>query len=113
MIVREDILSMPFLKKTQFTGCHKGMRYRLEKDEYTVPAENEGEEDKKAERLKVTIWPEPFNYIKTPDEKKTVEYFSFAEEGIKDAIAWMNDMYSKDSSVYEKASENWDSYEME
>ncbi|MBP5198769.1 MAG: hypothetical protein J6033_06945 [Lachnospiraceae bacterium] len=113
MIVREDILSMPFLKKTQFTGCHKGMRYRLEKDEYTVPAENEGEEDKKTERLKATIWPEPFNYIKTPDEKKTVEYFSFNEEGVVASIAWMNEMYAKDEELYKNAAENWDSYEME
>lgn len=30
MIQREDILSMEYLKKTEFTGCHNGMRYRLE-----------------------------------------------------------------------------------
>ena len=30
MIQREDILSMEYLKKTEFTGCHQGMRYRLE-----------------------------------------------------------------------------------
>ena len=27
MIVRDDILSMEYLKKTEFTGCHQGMRY--------------------------------------------------------------------------------------
>ena len=30
MIQRDDILSMEYLKKTEFTGCHQGMRYRLE-----------------------------------------------------------------------------------
>ena len=30
MIRRDDILSMEYLKKTEFTGCHQGMRYRLE-----------------------------------------------------------------------------------
>ena len=30
MIIREDILSMEYLKKTEYTGCHQGMRYRLE-----------------------------------------------------------------------------------
>ena len=30
MIQRDDILSMEYLKKTEYTGCHKGMRYRLE-----------------------------------------------------------------------------------
>ena len=29
MIQREDILSMEYLKKTEFTGCHQGMSYRL------------------------------------------------------------------------------------
>ena len=30
MIQRQDILSMEYLKKTEFTGSHQGMRYRLE-----------------------------------------------------------------------------------
>ena len=30
LILREDILSMEYLKKTEFTGCCQGMRYRLE-----------------------------------------------------------------------------------
>ena len=30
MIRRDDILSMEYLKTTEFTGCHQGMRYRLE-----------------------------------------------------------------------------------
>ena len=33
MIQRDDILSMEYLKKTEFTGCHQGMRYRLEQTE--------------------------------------------------------------------------------
>ena len=31
MIQREDILSMEYLKKTEYTSCHQGMRYLLEK----------------------------------------------------------------------------------
>ena len=30
MVKRSDILSMEYLKKTEFTGCHQGMRDRLE-----------------------------------------------------------------------------------
>lgn len=30
MINRDDILSMEYLKKTEYTGSHQGMRYRLE-----------------------------------------------------------------------------------
>ena len=63
MIRREDILSLEYLKKTEFTGSHRGLRYRLE----------------------------PFNFVTTPDEQKQQEVFAFSEDGILDAVAWMND----------------------
>ena len=80
MIQREDILSMEYLKKTEYTGCHQGMRYRLE------GVAGEGDE----KRLRCTVWPEPFNFYKTPDEKKEMAEFGFCEEGVTEAIAWMN-----------------------
>lgn len=101
MIQRDDILSMEYLKKTEFTGCHKGMRYRLEG---AVGAEG----DKK---LKCTVWPEPFNYFKTPEDQKESEMFLFEEDGIVDAIAWMNDRLFQEREKWEHASENWSSYE--
>ena len=80
MIVKENLLPLEYLKKTEYTGSHQGMRYRLEK--------KEGEDKKK---LLVTVWPEPLNFIKTPDELKKQETFDFSDDGIEDAIAWMND----------------------
>ena len=44
MIQRDDILSMEYLKKTEFTGCHQGMRYRLEQTQ--APEDPEGDESK-------------------------------------------------------------------
>ena len=67
MIQREDILSMEYLKKTVYTGCHQGMRYRLE-----GVSDAEG-----GKKLKVTVWPEPFNFFKTPEEDKISALFSF------------------------------------
>jgi hypothetical protein len=78
MIQRDDILSMEYLKKTEFTGCHQGMRYRLEQTQ--APEDPEG-----GKKLMVTVWPEPFNYFKTPEEKKKRAYFSFDEDGVVDA----------------------------
>ena len=46
MIQRDDILSMEYLKKTEFTGCHQGMRYRLE-------GVDGGDGEK---RLSCTVW---------------------------------------------------------
>ena len=99
MIKREDILSMEFLKKTEYTACHQGMRYRLE-----------GSTTENGKQLKVTIWPEPFNFFTTPEEQKTSMFFSFDEDGIVDAIAWMNDRLFEDRDKWEHAGDNWSSY---
>ena len=100
MIKRDDILSMEYFKKTQYTGCHQGMRYRLEGIK--------GEDDGKV--LRCTVWPEPFNFLTTPAEQKTATDFTFDEDGIVDAIAWMNDRLFEDRDKWEHAKENWDNY---
>ena len=92
MVQREDILSMEYLKKTEFTGCHKGMRYRLWQDA--------NGEDKV---LRVCVWPEPLNYFYTADEKKSFHDFPFSEEGVADAVAWMNDTYLDRRDEFENA----------
>ncbi len=101
MILRSDILSMEYLKKTEFTGSYRGMRYRLE----GVSGEN-------GKQLKATVWPEPFNYFTTPEESKSSAYFSFDEDGVTDAVAWMNDRYFEEKKRWEQAPRNWDSYRM-
>lgn len=102
MIQREDILSMEYLKKSEYTACHQGMRYRLE-------GVTDGEGNK---RLKTTVWPEPFNFFKTPEDQKTIAWFDFSEDGVVDAIGWMNDRLYEDKEKWDRAPKNWDSYEM-
>lgn len=101
MIQREDILSMEYLKKTEYTACHQGMRYRLE-----------GVEVEEKKFLKATVWPEPFNFFKTPEEEKRSELFSFDEDGVLDAVAWMNDRLFEEKDKWERAAGNWGSYQM-
>lgn len=99
MIVREDILSMEYLKKTEYTGCHQGMRYRLE-----------GITIEGVKRLKVTVWPEPFNFFTTPEAQKQSELFDFEEDGVVDAIGWMNNCLFEEKDKWEQAAKNWASY---
>lgn len=100
MINREDILSMEYLKKTEYTGCHRGMRYRLE-----------GAQDAEGQKaLRCTVWPEPFNFFKTSDEEKESRMFSFDEDGVNDAVAWMNDRLFAEKDRWEQAGKRWDSY---
>ncbi len=99
MIVREDILSMEYLKKSEYTGCHQGMRYRLE-----------GVSQGEVKKLKVTVWPEPFNFFSTPQEQKQSELFDFEEDGVLDAIAWMNDRLFEEKEKWDQAAEHWSDY---
>lgn len=80
VIERTDILSIEFLKKTKFTGSHQGMRYRLE------GVSRDGGEKK----LRCTVWPEPYSFYVTPEEEKETAEFEFGEDGITEAVAWMN-----------------------
>ena len=83
MLTRDDFLSLNFVKKEDFTGSHQGMRFMLHQE--TV------EEEKK---LKVYVWSEPFCFDATPDEQKLSELFAFSEEGLSQAINWMNEQYA-------------------
>ena len=102
MISRDDILSMEYLKKTEFTGSHAGMRYRLE-----GITDEEGNK-----KLKVTIWPEPFNFFMTPDDQKQSQIFEFCDDGVVDAVAWMNDRLFEDKEKWEDSFSHWDQYKM-
>ncbi|MCM1113328.1 MAG: hypothetical protein NC399_08760 [Muribaculum sp.] len=97
MIQKSDILSMEYLKMTEFTGSFRGMRYRLERAD--------GEDGVK---LKATVWPEPFNFFSTPEEEKTSALFAFDEDGVSDAVDWMNDRYFEERARWEQAPQNWD-----
>lgn len=112
MIKREDVLFIPYFEKTEFTGSHEGMRYRMEKKEtkQEVLDENNEKKEIKTKSLLVTVWPEPFNYFNTPEEKKIRSEFSFDEDGIVDAVAWMNERLFYDKEKWQDSARNWDSY---
>ena len=82
MLTRENFLSLNFVKKEDFTGSHKGMRFMLHQE--TV------DEEKK---LKVYLWSEPLGFDATPDDEKISELFEFSENGLSKAIEWMNEKY--------------------
>ena len=78
MIDKEHFHILNFVKKEEYSGSMDGMRYMIKK---------EGKD-----QIKVTIWPEPFCLAATPDEKKTVEFFTLDEDGISDIADWLNKM---------------------
>ena len=96
MIERKDILSIPFLKKSVFTGSYQGMRYRLEK--------NTGETD---ECLLVCIWPGPYNYEVTSEEQRETAAFAFSEEGSCEAVDWLNGQWKSQENRWRRALSEW------
>ncbi|MDO4296351.1 MAG: hypothetical protein Q4D90_09385 [bacterium] len=92
MINLSGMISLALLKKETFTGSERGMRFRLAK----VSDEAEGD------RLEAVVWPEPFQFSATEEEKKERAYFSFSQEGLTEAVAWMNERHSTEPEKWKK-----------
>ena len=99
MITNDDILNMNFYKKEKFTGSYLGMRYLIKKDAEpvgeTAPSDDEeAAEPKMVDIFRVTIWPGPYNFATTPDEKKTVATFPFTPAGKQQVVDWLNEQWT-------------------
>ena len=82
MLTRDNVLSLNFMNKEDFTGSYKGMRFLLKQESL--------EEEKK---LCVYVWSEPLGFDATPVDKKMKNLFEFSDDGIDAAIKWMNEKY--------------------
>ncbi|MDE5598451.1 MAG: hypothetical protein K2J04_11565, partial [Lachnospiraceae bacterium] len=74
MINKETFHPLNYIKKEEYSGSMDGMRYMLKRVK-------SGEEDK----IKVTIWPEPFGIHRTPEEEKESIEVALSEAGVDEA----------------------------
>ena len=81
-----------YYKKEPFTGSYCGMRYMIRKHE-----------DDEGTKLETIVWPQPFCFEKTDEEKKTHAYFSFDEDGILAAVDWLNRTYDEKQEIFLKS----------
>lgn len=79
MVQRKDLLHLSFYEKSPYLGSDGPLRYRIEKS----TAEEK-------EVLRVTIWPGPFSYDKTPEEKMSSKNFEFSEEALDEICEWIS-----------------------
>lgn len=84
MFDAEHFNHLNYIKKEPLFGSIKGMRYMLEKQT----------EEENTYMLGV-VWPEPFCYAKTPEEKKIRERFTLDAEGMAKAVEWLNERYEE------------------
>lgn len=85
MIDLKGTMGIPLLKKSRFTGSSGPLRYVLEK--------RSGEEE--GDRLAAVFWIGEACSDATPEEDKTTRLFSFTEEGLLEAQAWLNEQQQK------------------
>ena len=101
MITGDDILNLNYYKKEKFTGSYQGMRYLIKKDKTEVPtADSVAEENANSatatvsiDIFHVTIWPGPYNFAATADDKKTCQTFPFSQEGKEQVVNWLNEQW--------------------
>lgn len=88
MLKKEKFVPMAFFKKEAYTGSMKGMRYRVIREE---------------EIFRAAVYPEPYCYEATPEDKKIRKEFPFTEQGREEVIAWLNEQYEANQKIWEEA----------
>lgn len=68
-------LSVKALKKEPFSGSQGGMRYYIAAS---------------GDSLAAYVYPEPWCFEATPEDQKTWKEFPFTQDGISDAVAWID-----------------------
>ena len=86
-------LSIKYLKRQPYSGSHRGMRFRLH-----VP--------KDSETMDVCIYAEPWCFDAAPEEEKTLREFPFTQEGLDEAVQWLNHYYEENIEYWKKRDKN-------
>lgn len=82
MLEKETFHPLNYIKKEEYSGSMEGMRYRLKRSKA-------GEE----EVIRVTIWPEPLNLVRTPEDLRESIDVPLTAEGVEQARRWLNEQY--------------------
>lgn len=107
MLERKDVLSIPYLKKTTFTGSYQGLRFRFSLVKKELPPEALEGEGKEVNRLELIAWEGPYGFDATPEEQKQRLETEFSEEGIQQGIDWLNGLWAKEPEKWIAAKSNW------
>ena len=104
-------MPLNYFKKTNYLGSMAGLRFRLGKAVIPYTEEEiekriaEGKEVKEGDGttvLRATVWEGPFSYEKADPSKTYHQDFAFSDEGISEAVDWLNGEYQNDR-------DRWDS----
>lgn len=91
MLDKENFHPLNYIKKEEYSGSMEGMRYLLKRVE-------SGGEDV----IRVTIWPEPFNLLHTPDCLKESIEVPLTTDGVEQAVDWINGRYEDEKEKWQE-----------
>ncbi len=74
----EKPISINYIKLQSYYGSYEGVSFAF---------------IKKDDRLEAYLYPAPFGFEATPDEKKLKAEFEFSDTGYAEAVAWMNEHF--------------------
>ncbi|MCR4892597.1 MAG: hypothetical protein K5989_10520 [Lachnospiraceae bacterium] len=92
-----------YLYGEPFLGSHRGMRFRIAREPLANVFFKKPEEQQKDASFSVTVWPEPFSYEKTSEEKMSQFSFPFTEEGLQQVVECLNSQYREKKELWEEA----------
>ena len=92
MLDKESFHPLNYIKKEEYSGSMEGMRYLLKRAK-------SGEEDV----IRVTVWPEPFNFLRTPDHLKESIDVPLTIEGVEQAADWINERYEAGKEKWQES----------
>lgn len=93
MLELNEFMPVNYLKKADYTGSYKGMRFCMQK----------AEDEESKTYLSVSAWPEPYGFAATPEEKKERARFGFDAEGIAQGVDWLNRLYEAKMDFWKQA----------
>lgn len=91
MLKRSDILSLNYYNYAQpFFGSVKELRFRIAREPLVHFQWGDKELRSIPPTLSVTLWKGPFCFEKTEDSLKVNRIFEFSEDGLLEAVDWIN-----------------------
>ena len=92
MLDKNTFHPLNYIKKEEYSGSMEGMRYLLKRVK-------SGGDDV----IRVTIWPEPFNMLRTPEDLKESIEVPLTTEGVEQAADWINERYETEKDKWQES----------
>lgn len=94
-IDRKDLFTLTHYEYGEaYFGSYRGMRYRVARDPFK-DVHFAPEEERYDAQLSATVWPGPYSYADTAEDKKETKLFPYSEEGMGELVAWLNEVFEE------------------